>query len=106
MRRSRKPLNLHGFRGFESHPHRQNSLQPKSILSVKAVAACTELLGPLVLDHLAAGLAVMVGYARHLKPETVVRFAHQGSCGREGNTDNLPKLVHQISPLAVGSVVG
>ena len=24
MRRSRKPLNLHGFREFESHPHRQN----------------------------------------------------------------------------------
>ena len=23
MRRSRKPLNLHGFREFESHPHRQ-----------------------------------------------------------------------------------
>ena len=27
MRRSRKPLNLHGFREFESHPHRQKLTQ-------------------------------------------------------------------------------
>ena len=32
MRRSRKPLNLYGFREFESHPHRQISLRSISFL--------------------------------------------------------------------------